>query len=213
MKAMKVGMCCAFVVVAAACANGPGQETDAGAAPEQEIEGDPCGAIPTFTTEYESPSADTGDVGDRLIDFSLDDCDGNPWKMSDAVRSAELTLINVGAGWCRPCREETEVLEEQVHAHFCGRGLRVVQVLYQDNNVTPATPTFCRGWREEFELEFPVLIDPAFTRSRWFEDELAQTPLNLLVDAEGRVLERFVGDSGIDVLIDAIENHLPPAQE
>ena len=96
-----------------------------------------------------------------------------------------------------------------MHLEFCSRGLRVVQILYQDQNVAPATPTFCEQWTEEFGLSFPVLTDPFFSREVWFDDAQSQTPLNLLVSREGIVLERMVGDSGIEALVEAIERHLP----
>ena len=179
-----------LVLAFSACA-GPGSD---------EVTEDPRRGEPVDACVPPPPASDYpagpygGNIGDTVEDLELTDCDGETVRLRDVVQSAELTLVNVGAGWCRPCIEETAKLEAEVHDAFCPSGVRVVQILYQDQNFSPATPTFCRAWREEHGLEFPVLIDPLFGREVWFEDAQSQTPLNLFVDADGVIRERLVGE-------------------
>ncbi len=146
-------------------------------------------------------------VGETLQSLTLDDCDGEAVELGAILASAELTLVSVGAGWCGPCIEESAALEPEFHRPFCGRGLAVVQILFQDDESFPATKLFCSQWRERFALELPVLVDPLFSTGRWFE--AAQTPLNLLVDSSGVVRFRSSGTVPVD-LADQIDALLPP---
>jgi peroxiredoxin len=138
-----------------------------------------------------------GAVGDVFEDFSLKDCDGNEIQFADILAQAELVLFNVGAGWCQPCIEETEKLEAEIHRPFCERGLRVVQVLFQDEDGELPTTLFCKEWRDTYGLNFPVLLDPLFSTEAYFE--AAQTPLNLLIDKEGRIVFRATGEAPADL--------------
>ena len=125
---------------------------------------------------------------------------------SDVLANSELVLFNVGAGWCQPCIEETRVLDDEVFRPFCARGLRVVQVLFQDEESGPATKLFCRQWRETFGLSFPVLVDPLFVTESYFD--AAQTPLNMLIDSEGTIRFRQTGTVPAD-LTERIDALLP----
>ena len=86
-----------------------------------------------------------------------------------------------------------------MHQRFCGRGLKVVQVLFQDEQAAPATGLFCRQWKERHGLTFPVLKDPLFVTDIYFSDPSAQTPINLLVDQNGVIVYREVGISATNL--------------
>ena len=147
-------------------------------------------------------------IGDRLEDFVLRDCDGNDVSFGQGLSQAELVLLNVGAGWCGPCIEETRVMEEEIFQPFCSRGLRIVQVLFEDADALPTTSLFCQQWRDEYELTFPVLRDTLFTVESYFDDHMTQTPLNLLIDREGVIRYREEGIAPGD-LATQIEALLP----
>lgn len=147
-------------------------------------------------------------VSDRLADFTLKDCDGNDVSFGQILSQSELVLLNVGAGWCGPCIEETRVMEEEVFQPFCRQGLRIVQVLFQDIDALPTTSLFCQQWRDEYSLTFPVLRDPLFTVESYFDDHLTQTPLNFLIDRDGVIRYREEGVAPDD-LATQIEALLP----
>ncbi len=149
---------------------------------------------PPPATERDYPAGPYGVLpGEVMEDFTLEDCEGNPVRFGDVLAGAELVLFNVGAGWCAPCVEETLRLEDEVFRRYCGQGLAVVQVLFEDADARPATGFFCKAWQAQYRLTFPVVKDPLFSVERFFEDAATQTPLNLLVDGEGRILWREVG--------------------
>ncbi len=163
-----------------------------------------CGYEPQAGWSYPPGPYGSGQVGEKLEAFELEDCDGRKVRFADVLGAGQMTLMTVGAGWCQPCIEETKELEAAVHARFCGRGLRIVQVLFQDEQSRPATKFFCRQWRDRFGLRFPVVVDPLFTTERYLS--AAQVPLNLLVDRDGVVRLRTTGEVPHDFVarIDAL---------
>jgi len=153
---------------------------------------------PTWTP----PAPPYGDqVDDFIADFegSITDCDGNSVSLYDIISQSELTLFNVGAGWCEPCVEESETLDLDIFRQFCPRGLRVVQVLFQDEDSRPATKLFCGEWRDRFTLSFPVVVDPLFSTVDYFDSVTAQTPLNFLVDRTGKIVFKEAGTPASDL--------------
>lgn len=139
------------------------------------------------------------EVGDTIEDFVLENCDGEEVRLSDILAQSELVLFNIGAGWCEPCIEESETLDSEIFRAFCGRGLQVVQVLFQDEQSRPATKFFCDQWRNRFGLSFPVLVDPTFQTSVYFDSVLAQTPQNFLVSSSGEILFKETGTPAADL--------------
>ncbi len=136
-------------------------------------------------------------VGERFADFELNDCDGKSVRFGDILGDASVVLFNVGAGWCKPCLDEAEILESQVYRPHCASGLRVVQVLKSDDDDGPATTTFCSKWRDRWGMTFPVLIDPLFETSRYVD--ASGFPLNMLVDHTGVIRYVHTGDVPSDL--------------
>ena len=53
-----------------------------------------------------------GILGKPFPDFSVTDCDGNTFTLSEALKDREAVLINLWATWCPPCRLEFPFLNE-----------------------------------------------------------------------------------------------------
>ncbi len=148
------------------------------------------------------------ELSDTFEDIELEDCDGNEVRLGDVLGQSEMILFNVGAGWCEPCIEESKTLDKEVFREFCGRGLQVVQVLFQDEQSRPATKLFCREWRDRYGLSFPVLVDPTFKTGRYFESVSAQTPQNFLISRTGEIVFKETGTPAADLPI-RIDELLP----
>lgn len=159
------------------------------------------------------------EVGHRIAnnaksEVALVDCESEPLELADffCARDDDYgdfnrgVFINVGAGWCSPCQEETlefPALYEEYHA----RGIEFVQVLFQDWNAQAPTEQFCSDWREgrwitaaggdfdaQTHLPFPIVMDQRFGWTGvYLGDPSAATPMNLLIDANGNIRWKLAG--------------------
>jgi len=181
-----------------------------GAAPTADAGVIPAACLEAAPTDAGYPPGPYGtEIGDTIADFALEDCDGASVRLGDTLAAAKVVLITVGAGWCEPCIEEHEDLVATTFAPFCARGLRVLDIVFEDDNALPATRLFCRGWRDRFTLPFPVLVDPLFTMRAYFGGPAStQTPLNLLIDGDGVIRWRSTGVAPADLPAE-IERLLP----
>ncbi|HLV21225.1 MAG TPA: TlpA disulfide reductase family protein [Polyangiaceae bacterium] len=118
-------------------------------------------------------------------------------RMSDfydpaGARGLELLLVNTAAIWCQACRVEHRTLPER-RAELRARGFEVLSGLFQDASADPADIQDLQTWVEQFEIDFPMVLDPEFQLGKYGSAEAA--PINLLVDVRSmRIIERFVGD-------------------
>ena len=143
-------------------------------------------------------------AGESFPDLEVARCDGSRLTLDEFRCAGEVTLFSIGAGWCEPCIEETPLLQE-VQDALEADGVQVVQILFQDALSMPATTLFCENWVADagnnwpsgFELRLPVTIDPAGNTLGFFD--VAVTPLNLLVDRDGKVLWAETGQIPADL--------------
>jgi len=113
--------------------------------------------------------------------FSLASLDGT--TIDDTALQGHVTVVNVWASWCPPCRSEAPVLRE-VAQDTEADGVRFLGVLYQDQEA-PA-----RAFAERVGMTFPTLLEgDALARSLG----VRAVPTTFVVDAEGRIRARHFG--------------------
>jgi peroxiredoxin len=95
-------------------------------------------------------------------------------------------FVNFWATWCPPCRDEAPALE-RLYRSLHGEGFELLGVSIDD----PSARAAVDGFRTEFDLSFPLLLDP--DRSAYRAFQATGVPETFLVDRAGRVVERFVG--------------------
>lgn len=101
----------------------------------------------------------------------------------------KVTLLNLWATWCGPCREEIPALGE-LHEKYKSRGFAVVGVDI-DESVDQV-----KGFLKKHKVTYPML---ASTEHRTAEalGDLDALPTSVLIDESGGVIEVLVG--GIEV--------------
>lgn len=154
--------------------------------------------------------------GQRLANntgFVLETCDDQPVQFADLMCPRDDgihnrgILLNIGAGWCRPCQEETLEFPE-LYEEFHDQGIEIVQVMFQDWDALAPTGSFCEDWTsgqwavgaggavedQGIVLTYPVLLDQVFDwTSIYLQDPEAATPVNLLIDANGNIRWKLEG--------------------
>lgn len=122
-------------------------------------------------------------VDDVIADLEFTTADGDALRFSDirADESARLLLISTASEWCTACREEQPLLRE-LHDQHADDGLVVLVSVFEDAQFRPADVTIADAWRDQYGLNFPVVADPEFQLSAYYDETL--TPMNMLVDID-----------------------------
>jgi peroxiredoxin len=121
-------------------------------------------------------------VGQTAPDFTQNDRDGNPVKLSDVYSKNQYTLIDFWASWCSPCREENPNVVA-VFKDFKGKGFGVIGVSLdkERENWIKAIVDDKLDWTQVSDLKY------------WQNEAAAMyainsIPSNCLVDKTGKII-------------------------
>ncbi len=156
-------------------------------------------------------------VGERLANSAplpLSLCDGESIELSDFFCQRDDAygdfnrgvLINIGAGWCGPCQDETLEFPE-LYEEYHDRGIEIVQIMFQDWDAQTPTKDFCTNWSTGqwvsegggtqdvgINLTFPVAIDQVNDwTSQYLADPMSAAPVNILLDANANIRWKLEG--------------------
>ena len=133
-----------------------------------------------------------------LPDTTLFTLQGEPVPL-DQITAGQLSLINLWATWCPPCRREMPVLQAAQSRY------PALRILLANQGEKPAP---VRRYLTEQALQFDFLmLDPRTSLSQHAGN--SGLPLTLLVDAEGNELARHFGALSAASLHHLVQPHLP----
>ena len=118
------------------------------------------------------------------------------------LNSNQVTVINVWASWCAPCRAEAPLLQEfsiqYPQVQFAG-------VLTRDN-ISSA-----KAFYENFKLTYPTFIDDSILVG--FKGSLIPNaiPTTLIIDKQGKVAVRISGEATVATLKKMLEKVIADA--
>ena len=126
--------------------------------------------------------------GTPAPDFELERLgSSSPVSLSDL--RGRVVLVNFWATWCEPCKEEMPAMERLYQAHReAGFELLAISVGEEPEPV--------RAFRDQVGFTFPVLLDPEKKASGDYQTY--RFPESFLVDADGVVVERYIGPKSWD---------------
>ncbi|MGB8022681.1 MAG: TlpA disulfide reductase family protein [Candidatus Nanopelagicales bacterium] len=130
--------------------------------------------------------------------------DGEDFRLADHLGS--VVVLNVWASWCAPCRAEAADLEA-VSDDLAGSRVQFVGLNTRDST-EPA-----RAFVDRFGISYPNVVDTDGSRQLLFHDTLppAAIPSTLVIDQEGRVAGRAIGQVDRSRLLGLIEPILAEA--
>lgn len=122
------------------------------------------------------------EIGATLREATLQGLSGRSRKLSE-FRGKPL-IINVWASWCGPCRQEMGSLERLSRSKV-GKQLTMIGVSTDDY------PEEAKGFLKKAKTTFSHFIDRQLELEHMLGAD--RLPLTLLVDAQGRVLDKYYG--------------------
>jgi peroxiredoxin len=135
-----------------------------------------------------APAAALTTLPDTVRDVELRAVTGAPIKLSDY--SGKVTVLNLWATWCRPCRSEIPELVK-LHKEFHSKGLEVVGLSTENPD---ATVDDVRRFVSEFKMNYRVGWAPPEVSLTLMQERNA-IPQSFVISRDGRILKRFVGFS------------------
>ena len=110
-----------------------------------------------------------------LPEFKLKDLQGRTWMLSDL--KGKVTLINVWATWCAPCRVELPYVQRLHKALENVPGLQVLTLNLDED------PSLVPGYMQAGGYTFPVIRSFALAEKI---HPISEIPQNWLIDPKGR---------------------------
>jgi peroxiredoxin len=148
----------------------------------------------------ELPSSDAGSqrqlrptmkrtTGTPAPEFSLTDIKGQ--RLDLASYRGKVVLLDFWATWCAPCRTEIPQFVA-MQDRYRERGLQIVGISLDDS----AAPV--RTFYADYKMNYPVALGDAGLAERY--GGILGLPVAFLIDREGRICAKHVGETDIAVL-------------
>lgn len=130
--------------------------------------------------EFSVPVPSGSEYIGKKISFETTDVDGNPVKSEEIFAQNKITMLNVWATWCGPCKGELRGLGE-MNRSYAGKGVAVVGLCADaDTNLEE-----CKKLLAENEVDYLNLLP--------FEGyegtiPIPRYPVSYFVDSEGTII-------------------------
>ena len=131
------------------------------------------------------PDVQRVEVGARAPDFrAVDLATGDSVSLRERYRGA-VTLVNVWATWCVPCRVEMPAMEK-LYQSLAPRGFRIAAV-----SIDEGSPEDVQAFARELELSFDILQDRSTKVQQMYQT--TGVPESFLLNREGVIVKRVIG--------------------
>jgi cytochrome c biogenesis protein CcmG/thiol:disulfide interchange protein DsbE len=130
-------------------------------------------------------------------DFTLQLLDGGSITLSDL--KGKVVMIDFWASWCTPCRQEAPVLA-QVYKEYQGRGVEFIGISIWDR------PSDAQDYIQRFGITYPSGLDSEGTIL--VDYAVRGIPEKFFIDAQGRLVKRFIGPSKVEGLREILDQML-----
>lgn len=131
-------------------------------------------------SEFFVPKDPASDLVGRTVRFETRDIDGNPVKSEDLFAGHAVTMINIWATWCGPCKNELEELGN-IHRRLAGKNAAILGICSD----AAEKPDVCRALIAEKKLTYLNILP-----YEGMEDDLSIDgyPTTIFVDSAGKVM-------------------------
>ena len=130
--------------------------------------------------------------------FTLNQLDGGPVRFPDQYRG-RVVALHFWAEWCPSCLSEMQALEP-IYRQYHERGLVFLAINVMEE------PDTVRAFVQKLKLSYEVLLDPEGEVMRRYG--VMALPATFMIDRQGVIRRRIIGESTPEVFEAAIKNLL-----
>ena len=155
-----------------------------------------------FHADYSAPvSPDAENIGKQLV-FETTDLDGNPVSSQDLFSGNEVTMLNIWATWCGPCRGELPELA-RINSNLESIGCGIVGLLADGQD--PEDVADAKQLLQDAGVNYPVVNIPEGADDMF---DLSGMPVSYFVNSDGEILADPVHGAQVDAYEQAVRNSL-----
>ena len=108
---------------------------------------------------------------------------GQPWSLADQL--GHVTVANICASWCAPCREEIPTLQRLARDN---PRMKIIGVNVQDE------PAAAQAFVSDLDVTWPSIVDPSGEVLSGIPGVPPKAlPSTIVIDAQGRIAARVIG--------------------
>jgi cytochrome c-type biogenesis protein len=133
-------------------------------------------------------------------EVELQTLDGKPFHLSEL--RGQIVVLNFWATWCVPCRSEIPTFNEMQREHELS-GLKVVGVSSND------TLDDIRSFQKDFKQDYTILLGSSDVPEKFGNGP--GLPVTIIIDREGRIRQKLVGEKRRETFEAAIKPLLEEA--
>jgi len=131
------------------------------------------------------PDVQRVEVGARAPDFrAVDLATGDSVSLREHYRGA-VTLVNIWATWCVPCRVEMPAMEK-AYQSLAPRGFKIAAV-----SIDEGSPEDVQAFARELGLSFDILQDRSTKVQQIYQT--TGVPESFLLNRQGVIVKRVIG--------------------
>ncbi len=101
-----------------------------------------------------------------------------------ASLTGDIVLVNFWATWCEPCEREMPAME-RLYGALQGQAFELVAIAIDEKEAD------VQSFQNRYELSFPIVLD--LDQQVYQSYQTMGVPESLLLDRDGRIVERYVG--------------------
>ena len=132
------------------------------------------------------PELEGVEVGKRAPNFTAVDIQKGDSVSLHTASDGQVTLVNIWATWCIPCRAEMPAMEK-LYQELGPKGLRIIAISIDEGNPKDVAD-FVRG----LGLTFDILQDRSGDIQRVFQT--TGVPESFLLDRKGIIVKKVIGE-------------------
>ena len=151
-------------------------------------------------------------VGNQLVNFALEDINGDPWELK-TNRTGKLVLLDFWGTWCGPCKKTMPVLKG-LQQQYGPAGLEVVGIAYERGGSREEQAHKVNETCNRLLINYRQLLGSGPNCVVKRELGVRGYPTMILIDERGNILWRHVGElepNAREALVRILQTQLRPA--